>query len=84
MININFRGNMRIILILLFIGNILIASIDKENNANFQKVYDKSELFLKDKFKDIATELKISENSAKVTYHNAIKSLKKHLEREYE
>ncbi len=41
-------------------------------------------IFRESKFKEIACELNISENSAKVTYHNAIKKLKKHLEREYE
>jgi len=55
----------------------------KKLSKSQQKVIN-LRVFKEDKFKDIASELKISENSAKVTYHNAIKKLRKHLEREYE
>ena len=41
-------------------------------------------IFNESKFKEIAEKLNISENNAKVTYHNAIKKLKKYLEKNYE
>jgi RNA polymerase sigma-70 factor (ECF subfamily) len=52
--------------------------------SNTQQKVIKLRVFKENKFKEIASELNISENSAKVTYHNAIKKLKKHLERDYE
>ena len=55
----------------------------KKLSPSQQKVID-LRIFKEDKFKDIALELNITENTAKVTYHNAIKKLRKHLEREYE
>jgi len=60
-----------------------MASAIKKLSNNQQKVIN-LRVFKENKFKDIAKELEISENSAKVTYHNAIKKLKKHLERSYE
>jgi len=58
------------------------SAINRLSNSQ-QKVIN-LRIFKEDKFKEIASKLNISENSAKVTYHNAIKKLKKYLENEYE
>ena len=55
----------------------------KKLSRSQQKVIE-LRIYKENKFKEIAKELNISENNAKVTYHNAIKKLKKFLEKNYE
>ncbi len=69
---------------------VLAQELKKDMNNAIAKLSNSQQnvvnlrIFKESKFKEIAEELSISENSAKVTYHNAIKKLKKYLEREYE